>query len=174
MDLVELAGGQPSHVSAPDQIAPLAPRRFELTVEGEPVPKLQGDIVFIKGKGGTKGHGTIKPNRKTQQYEDIVRQRATFAWGGQPLIMDTAIDMRVTFFRNIPASWSKRDRARAIAGEWRPITKPDNDNYVKAFKDGLKGVVFYDDALVVTTHIEKWYSERPRVEVALIWGEPQR
>jgi Holliday junction resolvase RusA-like endonuclease len=138
-------------------------RAFHLVVEGEATPKLQGAILKL-GK-----HMSIKANPKTRRYEDIVRQRATSVWNGRPLIRDTPVSMFVTFYREIPKSISKRDRAAALQGALRPITKPDCSNYVKAFEDGLKGVIFADDALIVTLHVEKHFSERPRVEVTLTW-----
>jgi Holliday junction resolvase RusA-like endonuclease len=138
-------------------------RAFHLVVEGEAVPKLQGQILKL-GK-----HMSIKANPKTRQYEDVVRQRATQVWNGRPLIRDTPIAMFVTFYRQIPKSMSKRDQAAALQGALRPITKPDCSNYVKAFEDGIKGVVIADDALIVTLHVEKHYSERPRVEMTLTW-----
>lgn len=138
-------------------------RAFHLVVEGEAVPKLQGQILKL-GK-----HMSIKANPKTRQYEDIVRQRATHMWDGRPLLRDVPITMLVSFYREIPKSLPKRDRAAALQGLLRPITKPDCSNYVKAFEDGLKGVIFADDALIVTMHVEKHFSDRPRVEVTLTW-----
>src|SRR4051812_4679181 len=67
----------------------IAPREFKLVIEGEPVPKLQGQILKL-GK-----HMSIKKNPRTRAYEDIVRQRATVVWDGRPLIADTPITMRV-------------------------------------------------------------------------------
>jgi Holliday junction resolvase RusA-like endonuclease len=138
-------------------------RRFELTVEGEATPKLQGDILRFGKKM------SIRANPKTRAYEDVVRQRATHVWNGRPLIRDTALTLSLRFYREIPKSFSKRDHASALLGAMRPITKPDCSNYAKAFEDGLKGVIFADDAQVVTLHIEKHYAERPRVELVLEW-----
>lgn len=138
-------------------------RSFHLVVEGEAVPKLQGQIL----KFGA--HMSIKKNPRTRAYEEIVRQRATHVWDGRPLIADTAIEMVTKFYRAIPKSFTKRQVQAVAMGTLRPTSRPDNTNLVKAFEDGLNGVVFADDALIVTSHTEKWYSERPRVEVTLTW-----
>jgi Holliday junction resolvase RusA-like endonuclease len=154
---------QPAPIVHPTLIALEPHGEFRLTVEGEAVPKLQGQILKF-GK-----HMSIKKNPRTRAYEDIVRQRATVEWGGRALIRDTPIALAVTFYRAIPKSSTKRQLQMIAAGELRPISRPDNTNLVKAFEDGLNGVVFEDDALIVTSHIEKWYGERPRVEVTLTW-----
>lgn len=136
---------------------------FQLTVEGEPVPKLQGSILKF-GK-----HMSIKKNPKTRRYEEIVREQATRVWAGRALIAGVPITMSIRFYRPIPKSIRQKDLARIATGELRPITKPDNTNLLKAFEDGLNGVVFVDDALIVTHHMEKHYGARPRVEVVLTW-----
>lgn len=141
----------------------VVPRIFHLTIEGDPVAKGRGRIVRLGA------HMGIKTPDKTRRYEDIVRQRAAAEWGGQPLIANTPVVLSARFYRSIPASWSKRSKQMAASGELRPLSKPDCSNYLKAIEDGMNGVVFFDDALIVSLTVEKWYSERPRVEVAVTW-----
>lgn len=53
------------------------------------------------------------------------------------------------------------------AGFIRPTTKPDIDNVQKAVMDALTGVWYVDDSQIVESHVGKWYSENPRVEVTV-------
>jgi len=45
------------------------------------------------------------------------------------------------------------------------IKKPDLDNMVKAVKDALKGILWYDDSQVYATDAEKKYSDLPYVMI---------
>lgn len=136
--------------------------KWRLTIPGEPVAKLTGTIKKF-GK-----HLSIEPNVKTRRYEDIVRYRATEAWSAQPLGL-VPLTMTATFFRSIPASWPKKKQQAALAGELRPLCKPDCSNYLKALEDGLQGVVYLDDKCIVDTHVQKRYAAEPRVEIELSW-----
>lgn len=73
------------------------------------------------------------------------------------------VDLKV--FRAIPKSLSKIKRESAIKGRIRPTTKPDIDNYVKQVFDALNGLIWEDDAQIVTVHARKFYDEIPRLEI---------
>ena len=57
---------------------------------------------------------------------------------------------------------------KRVWGTWKP-TKPDVDNYVKAFIDQLSGDFFYDDAQVVDLRVRKTYAEKASIFVQ--WEE---
>lgn len=48
-----------------------------------------------------------------------------------------------------------------------PETKPDIDNLIKAVLDGMNGVMFLDDKMIVEIYAKKMYSEEPRVSVEI-------
>lgn len=51
-----------------------------------------------------------------------------------------------------------------------PNVRPDLDNYVKALKDGLNLVLWFDDAQVVECHSRKlydWQTKRPLIDVSV-------
>jgi len=50
-----------------------------------------------------------------------------------------------------------------------PTTKPDADNVVKAVFDGLNGVLWRDDVLVVDLRVRKRYAATPCVRVE-VWA----
>ena len=60
----------------------------------------------------------------------------------------------------IPGSWPRWKREEALARRILPTTKPDK------MIDALKGVVFVDDAIICASSEQKFYGDRPRVEVS--------
>ena len=62
----------------------------------------------------------------------------------------------------VPASWSKRRQAEALAGRLHP-GKPDWDNVAKLVCDAGNGVLWKDDSQVVQATIAKRYGHAPQV-----------
>ncbi|WP_022722889.1 RusA family crossover junction endodeoxyribonuclease [Rhodopseudomonas sp. B29] len=104
-------------------------------------------------RGNFIGHYTPE---KTRTYEGIIRSLAMDAMSGRlPIEAPVEIDLSIIFA--VPASWSQKKRAQAIAGEIKPAKKPDADNVIKAFTDAMNGVVFKDDAQIVAGRFAKAY-----------------
>lgn len=138
---------------------------FRLVIPGEPVAKARPKL------GVLNGHARAFTPKRTRTYDDIVRNVAAQQWHGQKMLADVAITMAVHVYRGVPQSWPKKRQAAARAGIVRPIGKPDWDNFGKAISDGLNGVVYLDDALIVDAHVVKWYADEPRVEILLSWPD---
>jgi Holliday junction resolvase RusA-like endonuclease len=101
---------------------------------------------------------------KTRAYEGRVADAGHHAMeGADPF--DQALFVTVTAFVAMPQSLSRAKREAAIAGDLKPVTKPDVDNYAKAAIDGLNGIVFRDDSVVSDLLIRKRYSAQPRLEI---------
>lgn len=66
----------------------------------------------------------------------------------------------------IPLGWLNDERRAAIAGEIRPVCKPDWDNIAKV-TDALNKIVWVDDAQVASGHVEKWYGEQSFLQVKI-------
>lgn len=60
------------------------------------------------------------------------------------------VEIEAAFFYEIPKSWGRPKRNDAIGGTIKPVGKPDIDNLGKLVMDALKGIVFVDDAQVVS------------------------
>lgn len=136
--------------------------QIELTVYGNPVA--QGRPRFSRQGGFVKAYDPIQ----SKSYKQLIRLEL------QPLLSDpdfTPIDqaccLKLTVFRAMPKSFSKKKREEASLGYIRPTTKPDTDNYVKGVLDALNGTVLKDDSVVCEIFARKFYSERPRIEVVL-------
>lgn len=109
---------------------------------------------------------TMYTPEKTASYESLVAMSAHQAMQGRAMLLDAVavtLDIRVP----IPASWSQKKQAAAIAGQIRPTTKPDIDNVEKAIFDGLNGVAWKDDVQVVRVTKEKRYAPAPGVAVTI-------
>jgi Holliday junction resolvase RusA-like endonuclease len=127
-------------------------------VEGTPVPK--GRPRFAR-RG--KFVSTYSP-KTTVDYEFKVSESAKLAMGAsEPL--ETPVGAYIYITLPVPASYSKKRTQACLSGEERPIKKSDIDNYCKAIFDGMNGIVFVDDSLVVSLHATKVYGTIGMVEV---------
>lgn len=135
---------------------------WSLFIPGEAVAKARPKL------GTVNSHAMAFTPAKTRRYEDIVRLTAVREWK-RPLLAGVPVRLRATFVRGVPASWPRKKREAAIAGMAGPISKPDLDNLVKSITDGLNGVVYLDDALIVETTAAKVYGAEPGVTVTLSW-----
>jgi Holliday junction resolvase RusA-like endonuclease len=136
---------------------------IEFTVYGEPVA--QGRPRFTTINGHVKAYDPAK-SRDYKQYVKLV------ASDHKPeKLLEGAIALHLNIYRSIPKSFSKKKQKQAEDGELRPTTKPDVDNFLKAIKDAMKGIIWRDDSQVVSVIVNKWYSENPRVEITIILME---
>lgn len=101
---------------------------------------------------------------KTVNFEGRVGFAGSEAMRGRSPV-DGPLALRVDIFLPVPASWSKRKQVDALCGTTRPTGRPDVDNFAKAVLDGLNGIVWRDDAQVVSLTATKYYADAPRVEV---------
>lgn len=102
----------------------------------------------------------------TRSYEGMLRAAAVDAMAGRPLL-DGPVLVKIVAVFAVPASWSKRKRADALAGVIRPTVKPDLDNTLKLC-DALNGIVWRDDAQVVTATGRKIYGDRPGLSIEVL------
>lgn len=105
------------------------------------------------------------PDPETAANEAILAEYAALEMRGRPPT-DKPVALLVHVYRPIPESWSKVDKAKALANAILPTSKPDWDNYGK-ITDAFKGVVWNDDSQVVDGRVIKLYSDDPalRIEV---------
>jgi Holliday junction resolvase RusA-like endonuclease len=136
------------------------------TIPGQPVAK--GRPKFARRGANVVAYTP----QKTASYENLVKLVAAVAMKGsdptgRPVRLTVALTLQV------PASWSNKRRALALAGAIRATKKPDADNVLKGIKDGCNGIVWRDDAQVVRIELSKDYGEVPGalVTVSEIDGE---
>ncbi len=145
---------------------------IDFVVPGEPKGKGRARSRIAKMGDGRQFVTHYTP-KDTVEYENLVRMAAHEAMRGEA---PTSHPCRVKLiaYCSIPASWSKKKQARALAGQVFPTGKPDLDNTEKAVLDGMNKIVFRDDSVVCDVSKAKRYSSIPRVEVWVIEldGEP--
>lgn len=128
------------------------------TVPGQPYGKGRPRI------GRVGGFSRMFTPEKTVNYEGLVGWTAAQAMAGRPLLLEAvAVDLEILV--SVPASWSQKKQAQALAGAIRPTTKPDIDNVEKAIFDAINKVVWKDDVQVVDVRKSKRYSATPGVQV---------
>jgi Holliday junction resolvase RusA-like endonuclease len=129
-------------------------------VEGTPVPK--GRPRFAR-RG--KFVSTYSP-KTTVDYESKVSESAKLAMGAsEPL--ETPVGAYIYITLPVPASYTKKRTQACLSGQERPTKKSDIDNYCKAIFDGMNGIVFVDDSLIVSLHATKVYGTIGMVEVMI-------
>jgi Holliday junction resolvase RusA-like endonuclease len=133
---------------------------IQFTVYGTPVA--QGRPRFSTQGGFTKAYDPAK-SKDFKKYVKLVASEHR-----PDHLLDGPLKMEVKIYKSILKSFSKKKTQQAEDGIIRPTTKPDVDNYVKGVKDALNSVIWKDDSQVVDLVVSKWYSETPRVEVAII------
>jgi Holliday junction resolvase RusA-like endonuclease len=133
-----------------------------IVVPGEPIA--QGRPKFSTKNGVFR---TYDPP-DSMDYKETVAVCARLSMARKQML-EGALALSVKVYRSVPTSWSEKRKQMAYAGQLRPVTKPDTDNYVKGALDALEGIVFKNDSQVVEYRqpFGKWYSEKPRLEIEL-------
>ncbi|BAU27610.1 Holliday junction resolvase RusA-like endonuclease [Aneurinibacillus soli] len=130
---------------------------IQFTIYGEPVAQGRPRATMIAGKA------RMYDPSKSRGYKEYVKLAA--ADHAPAALLEGPLVLTVNVYRSIPKSYSNKKKTQAEAGEIRPTSKPDVDNYVKGIKDALNKVIWKDDSQVVSITAGKFYSQKPRIEV---------
>lgn len=123
---------------------------IEIVLAGPPMAKQRVRV--------TKTGHAYAPER-TLTYEARLAHAAQVAMAGRPLLEGPlAVDVEVRM--PVPASKPKKWQAAALAGQERPVKKPDADNFAKVL-DALNLIVWADDSQIVDLHVKKVYHTAP-------------
>ena len=113
----------------------------------------------------TGAHFVPAPQRNAMAALRIEAANTMLQCGAE--VLDEPLQLELLAEMPIPASWSKRKRNAAILGIVRPTGRPDLDNVYKLMADAFNGVVFRDDALIVTMRCRKIYGLQPKLVVCV-------
>ncbi len=142
------------------------PMKAEIVIEGQPVgkgrPKFARQGQFVKA---------YTPE-KTADYEELVRTIYRLKAKDEHFRTvyfqkDIPLRIHIRAYYKIPKNTAKALRADMLDGKIRPLVKPDFDNVEKIICDALNGIAYQDDKQIVENYMQKFYSDKPRVEVTL-------
>lgn len=138
---------------------------IRITVPGQPkaLEKHGSRIVTTRDKRQFISHYLPTKSAKEQS---AVRWFASQAMAGRPPI-DCPLELRFAAYIAVPASWSAKKQAAALADHLRPGTKPDLSNLVKQYEDAMNKLVYRDDSLITDCALFKRYSTKPRIVIEL-------
>jgi Holliday junction resolvase RusA-like endonuclease len=120
---------------------------------------------FGKQRSRSTKSGRHYTPQETVNYEAKVKLLAMQAMQGRPPV-DIDVGLMFVAVFPIPKSFTKAQRAAALADEIRPTKKPDLSNIQKALEDGMNGVVYKDDCQITESGGSmKIYGEVPCVKV---------
>ncbi len=144
---------------------------IRITIPGQPIQQERPRSRIVQAKGKAP-FVSVYDSKRSKDNKAFI---ATCASRVRPQVpLDCYLSVEITFYRELLKSFSKKKIEQALAGQLRPGTKPDIDNYVKAVFDGINGIIWKDDALVVELKTAKFYSDRPRTEVVVKTLESQQ
>jgi Holliday junction resolvase RusA-like endonuclease len=111
------------------------------------------------------GHSQAFTPDKTVSFEHRISLEARAAYTDPP--HDGPIRVAMVIRCSMPKSFGKRKRAQALAGDIRPMVKPDIDNVLKSVSDALEGVVYLRDSQVVSIECERYYDASDYIAIAV-------
>ena len=132
-----------------------------LTISGKPIAQARPRFVR-RGKFVS----TYNP-QETEAGKFLILAKSQLPAGWVPVEGPVMLDC--TFDMPIPQSKSKRVREAMIAGEISHTSKPDGSNLIKFLEDALNGVIWVDDAQIISQTWHKRYSENPKTTIR-IWS----
>lgn len=120
------------------------------------------------GKGRprfAKASGHAFTPARTRSYESALRLAGQDVMG-EAAPMEGPLAVAVIAVFPVPASWPKKRRAAALAGEVWPTIMPDADNLLKVL-DAFNEVVWRDDKQIAKAAIEKRYGAEPELVIRI-------
>lgn len=122
-------------------------KNYQFHIPGKP----QG-----KQRPRTTRTGHIYTPKQTKEYEKNVVD-AFLGTNPEATLITNPCKITITAKFGIPKSYSRKKVQEAIRQNYY-TGKPDSDNIVKIVMDGLNGVAYEDDKLVVEIHATKKYT----------------
>lgn len=141
-------------VAPPPHGGAFSSRPIRFTVAGPPL---------AWARSGHNGASHYTPARQ-RKAAAVIAWAAKGAMGHRPPIEGPVV-LDIHAFMPIAKSWPSWKRTAAAQRRIYPTSTPDWDNLGKLVSDALNGVVWVDDAQVVSAAVHKDYCTHPRIEV---------
>lgn len=145
--------------------------KFTIILPPKAQKRARSGARLIKG-AGKNGQDIAVPTRPHTDKDQRTEQNKLMALMYEhrpPMPLEGPVMLGLKVFLPIPKK-SRKWQAAALAGEIRPVTKPDLDNLEKQIKDCAKGVFWLDDKQVVghLPEFGKYYGYPARWEVEIV------
>jgi Holliday junction resolvase RusA-like endonuclease len=143
---------------------------IEFTVLGRPAPAGSKRAFAVRKGGKPTGQvAVVDDNKRSKPWQELVSSAAAAAVDGAKL--DGPLLLEVDFYVARPAghfgSGRNAGAVRASAPPF-PAVRPDVTKLVRGLEDALTGVVWRDDAQIVTQTVRKRYGWPERAEVSVL------
>lgn len=130
-------------------------------------PQSKGRPRFARATGRAYTPATTQAAERTLRGElshatTLGMNASKYTWP-----MAGALELQVESVLAIPASWSKRKQDEATRGLLSHVSRPDVDNLGKLVMDAANGVLWHDDAQLVSVTLSKRYGPTPGTAVTL-------
>jgi Holliday junction resolvase RusA-like endonuclease len=152
---------------------------LQFTVLGRPQPAGSKRAFPVRKGGQITGVAVTDDAKRSRPWKDSVAHAAHYALlehspRGEGLL-DGPLELRVDFYVARPAGHYGTGRNREHvkrSAPARPVVRPDVTKLLRAVEDGCTGIIWRDDAQVVTQIARKFYGvpERAEVEIAELRG----
>jgi Holliday junction resolvase RusA-like endonuclease len=117
------------------------PGRVTITMQGTPVS-------WKRPTPNWKQQG-VHTNPESDFYFGMLRSEATRIMQGQ-LLLEGGLELSLLAIFPVPQSWSLKKQRWALEGIVQKTSRPDLSNLIKGAEDSLQGVVYRDDAAIVS------------------------
>jgi Holliday junction resolvase RusA-like endonuclease len=141
---------------------------MKIVILGNPIPKARARhasrVRRARGRHRIKSRRVVTYDPQDREKQAVKRQMATEA---TEMLSGCAFEVEMNFFLPVPPSATPGARNGFLWGLSYHTVKPDFDNLAKFYCDCANGVLWPDDAMVVTGKITKHYSNNPRTEITV-------
>ncbi len=135
-------------------------RMLQFTINGPPIPKARARMC----KSGFVFDPQSKQKKKVQ---GIIKSLCDF-YKHTMYSHEIPIQVEIKFYFDLPR---KNDIKTYNLFRWGcvdNISKPDDDNLEKFYKDCMSKIVYFDDKQIISTTLKKEYDLKPRTEIKVM------
>jgi Holliday junction resolvase RusA-like endonuclease len=142
--------------------------KIEFTVIGKPQTAGSKRSFPYKKTSGNLGVRVTDDNERSKSWQQAVRHASRDAYDGP--LLSGALRVAITFFRPRPNGHYGTGKNAGIlkqsAPEY-PTTRPDVLKLARCVEDALTGVIWRDDAQIVSEPLGKEFGEPARCELVI-------
>ena len=138
---------------------------IKFTIYAEPKTQKGVRSSIIRSKKTGRQFILHYPDKDTEAYKERITPQ--LLQHQQIPLLECPVRLRVSFYLPIPKSMTKSLRQQAEAEELYKAKKPDLSNLEKVLEDTLTGIIWKDDALIVSKFSNKFYSKNPRTDIEI-------